>query len=70
MGRRLTAARAAMGLVRPKPPALPPVRMKMPGIGGELADSDLQQVIGGLARTWIDDDVLSDQRDLAPPQRK
>jgi hypothetical protein len=42
------------------------VRLDLPLIGRELADDDLQHVVGGLARTWLDDAVLIDRRDLVP----
>jgi hypothetical protein len=67
---RLIPARETIAPVNAKHVVPPPVGAKMPPLRGELADNDLQQVIGGLARTWVDDDVLSDRRDLAPADRK
>lgn len=35
-------------------------------ISSELTETDLQHVVGGLARVWVDETILPDERDLVP----
>ena len=36
----------------------PPTAVDHPGATGELLDSDLEQVVGGLSRAWRDDPAI------------
>lgn len=37
---------------------------------GELSDTDLQHIVGGLARTWMDDAAVQDVPDLVLIDRR
>ena len=62
MGLRLTwaADATAPGVASNEAPA------GAPAIPRELTETDLQHVVGGLTRAWVDETVLPDERDLVP----